>query len=138
MGDPLSVCASIIAIINLGSQVISYSSDVWNAEKEQAEVQAELYGLFSLLTRLRCRLEEARTNEQWFQNVRFLGRKNGEINQLEEMMSTMVNKTNPRTKTDKLKQAFYWKFHKEEVKNLLERIERLKSLVQSALTDDQL
>ena len=138
MGDPLSTIASICAILELGGKVISYSKDVWNAEREQNEVQAELYGLFSLLTRLRYRVEEARVDEPWFQNVRLLGRKEGEIHQLAEIMGKMAEKTEQRSKSDKWKQALKWKFSKEEVKRLLERIERLKSLVQSALIDDQL
>ena len=138
MGEPISICASIIAILQLGSKVISYNRDVWNSEREQNEVQAEVYSLFSLLTRLRCRVEEARADEPWFQNVRLLGRKNGEIYQIEELMSEMAGYIDRKGKSDRWKQALKWKFTKEQVKLLLERIERLKSLVQSALMDDQL
>lgn len=138
MAEPLSICASVIAILQLGDKVTSYFRDVRNADKEQKEVQLELYSLNILLTSLRYRVEEARADEPWFQRVKLLGTKDGELDQFIKALRKIEEKIDRPAKRDIYRQALLWKFTIAELKNILERIERLKSLIQLALADDQL
>lgn len=50
----------------------------------------------------------------------------------------MVEQISSSRKRDQIKAALTWKFTKSEVENALKRIERLKSLIQCALSGDVL
>jgi hypothetical protein len=56
--DPLSVTASIIAVLQLSAKVLAYLNDVKDASKDRAQCEIETLNLYSLLLNLRCRLEE--------------------------------------------------------------------------------
>ena len=92
--DPLSVTAGIIAVLQLTSTVASYISDARNANAEQQKVAIEASNLSSLLTRLRFRVEEAensQSDDPWFNQVKRLGIENGPLEQLKNILETMVN-----------------------------------------------
>jgi hypothetical protein len=136
--DPLSVVASIIAVIQLSAKVAGYLNDIQAASKERAECAIEIANLNSLLTILRFRLEDGDHSTPWFSAVRELGVANGPLEQfkcaLEELRDGMVG----GGKMKRLGEALVWRFRKEEVVGMLGRMERLKSLVQIALQDDHL
>jgi hypothetical protein len=136
--DPLSMTASIIAILELTSTLTSYINDVRKATKEQARVAVEASNLYSLLTNLRFRVEVARSDDAWFQQVRLLGQENGPLDQFKGILETMVDQISLPRKRDQIKSALMWKFTKAEVDNALERMERVKSLINLALNDDLL
>ena len=100
--DPLSVTAGIIAVLQLTSTVASYVSDARNATAEQQKVAIEASNLSCLLTRLRFRVEEAensqsddncsqREHSKRFNQVKRLGIENGPLEQLKNILETMVN-----------------------------------------------
>lgn len=136
--DPLSLTASIIAILQLTSPVIEYLNDVQDAPKDRARLAVEVSNLYSLLITLRYRLEEARSNEDWYTVVRSLGAQNGPIDQYKNMLEQLHRKVMSGNGIRKIRYALAWKFSKEEVAGLLSRIERLKSLIQIALEMDHL
>ena len=55
--DPLSVIASIIAVLQLSAKVLSYLNDVNDASKDRAQCAIKASNLHSLLLNLRFRLE---------------------------------------------------------------------------------
>ena len=92
--DPLSVTAGIIAVLQLTSTVASYISDARNATAEQQKVAIEASNLSSLLTRLRFLVEEAeksQSDDPRFNQVKRLGIENGPLEQLKNILETMVN-----------------------------------------------
>lgn len=126
--------ASIIAILELTSKLTGYINNVRHATREQKQLAVEASNLYGLLTRLRFRVEEARANEPWFNQVKQLP-----LDQFKAALEGMVKQIPlSSSRTDQIKSALVWKFTKNEVENTLQRIERLKSLVQLALTDDLL
>ena len=134
--DPLSLTASIIAVLQLTSTLTSYINEARNATAEQAKVAVEASNFYSLLTTLRFRVEEARSDGPWFNQVRLLGIENGPLDQLKEILKTMVHKLQSSRKRDQIKSVFLWKFTKTEVEDMLARMERLKSLINCALAND--
>jgi hypothetical protein len=60
--DPLSITASIIAVLQLTGKLISYLSDVKNAPKDRIQCALEVSNLRNLLLTLRFRLEEGITS----------------------------------------------------------------------------
>jgi hypothetical protein len=136
--DPISITASIIAILELTTTLMGYINDVRRATREQAKVAVEASNLYSLLINLRFRVEESRSNDPWFTQVKLLGRENGPLDQFKDVLEKMVEQISSSRKRDQVKSALTWKFTKSEVDNALQRMERLKSLIQCALTEDVL
>lgn len=136
--DPLSLSASIIAVLEFTATLISYINEVKNASPEQAKVAIEASNLYSLLTTLRFRVNEARGDGEWFNQVRLLGTENGPLDQFKDILETMVKQLSGSRKRDQIKSALLWKFTKKEVEDTLARMERLKSLINCALTNDLL
>ena len=136
--DPLSMTASIVAILQLTTTLTGYINDVKHATAEQAKVAVEASSLYSLLTSLRFRVEAARSDDPWFNQVRMLGVRGGPLDQFKDVLEKMVEQISFSRKRDQIKSALMWKFSKSEVENALKRMERLKSLINCALTGDLL
>ncbi|KAF2470523.1 ankyrin [Lindgomyces ingoldianus] len=134
--DPLSVTASIIAILQLSSKVGCYLNDVKDVSKDRAKCAIEAANLNSLLTTLRFRLEEGRSNTPWHTAVRALATENGPLDQFKQALEELQSKLTGGTKMKKVGDALIWKFKKEEISSILDRMERLKTLVEIALQMD--
>ena len=130
--------ASIIAILQLTTTLTGYINDVRHATTEQAKVAVEASHLYSLLTSLRFRVEAARSDDEWFKQVKMLGIHDGPLDQFQDVLKRMVGQISTLRKRDQIKSALTWKFTKSEVEIALKRIERLKSLINCALTGDLL
>jgi len=136
--DPLSITASIVAVLQLTSTLIEYASSVKDASKDRAQCANEALNLYNLLFRLSSRLEEANSNERWYAAVQALAVKDGPFDQYKHALEQLVPKVASASGIKKVGNALLWKFSKEEVTNILLRIERLKTLVQIALEVDHL
>ena len=137
--DPLSVTASIIAVLQLTSTVINYLNDTKDASKDQARCATEASNVYCLLTNLKYRLEEAKSeNASWHTTVRSLAVANGPLDQYRSALEQLQSKvtTASTSRLHKAGRALVWKFTKDEVAGILSRIERLKSLIQIALEMD--
>lgn len=130
--------ASIIAILELTTTLTGYINDVRHATREQAKVAVEASNLYGLLTSLRFRVEEVQSKDPWFNQVKLLGRENGPLDQFKEVLDKMVLQISSSRKRDQVKSVLTWKLTKLEVEDALKRMERLKSLIQCALTADML
>lgn len=130
--------ASIIAILQLTTTLTGYINDVRHATAEQAKVAVEASNLYSLLTSLRFRVEAARSDDPWFKQVKMLGIHGGPLDQFKDVLEKMTRQISSSRKRDQIKLALTWKFTRSEVDDALERMERLKSLINCALTGDLL
>ena len=136
--DPLSITASIIALLQLTGTVISYLNDIRDASEDQARCAIEASNAFSLLTNLRFRVEGANPEDPWFKAVRALTVENGPLDQFKAALEQLASKVAPISGLRKVGEIFVWKFNKSEVTGILSRIERLKLLTQIALEMDHL
>jgi hypothetical protein len=68
--DPLSVTASIIAILQLTSKAIVYLEDVNSASKDHAQYTIEVSNLYALLAKSKDCLKERTSNEPWNAEVK--------------------------------------------------------------------
>jgi hypothetical protein len=130
--------ATIIAILQLTTSLTGYFIAMMKTTTEQARLAVEASNLYSLLTSLRFRIEAARPDDPWFRQVKMLGTQNGPLEQLKDILETMVKQISSSRKRDQIKSAVLWKFTKTDMENALTRIERLKSLITCALTSDLL
>lgn len=136
--DPLSIAASIIAIVQLSSKVIGFLNEVKDASKERTQCAVEASNLNSLLFNLRFRLEEGNADASWYTAIRALAVENGPLDQFKHALETLQAGMTGGGRLRKAGEALMWKFKKEEIASILDRMERLKTLVEIALQMDHL
>lgn len=136
--DPLSVTASIIAVLQLSTKVLAYLSDVKDAPKERTHCEAEISSLYNLLCNLRDHIQKGNLGQPWYTAVGALAAPNRPLDQFKQALETLRNRMADGDRLKKLGEAFVWKFKKEEIASILGRIERLKTLVEIALQVDHL
>ncbi|KAL8811242.1 MAG: hypothetical protein Q9223_007574, partial [Gallowayella weberi] len=134
--DPLSVTASIIAVLQLSAKVLSYLNDVNDASKGRAQCAIEAYNLHSLLLNLKVRLEEEDASQPWYIAVRGLAVENGPLDQFKQALEMLQAKMTDGGRLKNAGEALIWKFKKEEIASTLARMERLKTLIEIALQMD--
>lgn len=134
--DPLSLSAGIIAVLQVTGKLLSYLNDIRNATKDQTQLTVEAYNICSLLASLRVRVEHSDAHDAWFTAVRSLGTKNGPLDQVREALERLVSKVEPFQGLKGLGRQLMWKFEKSEMGDILDKIERIKPLVNIALTGD--
>jgi Holliday junction resolvase RusA-like endonuclease len=106
--------------------------------RSKKRVAIEASNLFGLLTSLRFRVEDAQSDDPWFNQVKLLAVENGPLDQFKETLEKIVAQISPSRKRDQVKSVLTWKFTKSDVDNAIKRMDRLTSLVQCALTQDLL
>ena len=136
--DPLSVTASVIAVLQLTNAVIQYLNDVKDAPKECQQCVIEASNLLSPLINLRYRAEKAQIGDPWFEQLRKLNVKDGPLDQYKQALELLRTKVEIGDGIQKIKRRLLWRFSKEEAASILARMERLKSLVSVALGMDHL
>jgi len=136
--DPLSVTASVIAILQLTGKVITYLNDVKDAPKECQQCTIEASNLQNLLINLRYRLEQGQTGDPWFTTVRTLNVENGPLDLYKQALEQLQSIVDVGDSAQKIKRRLVWKLSKADVASILARMERLKSLVNIALEMDHL
>ena len=136
--DPLSLAAGIIAISQLTYDVTRYLSSVVNARRDCQQCVEEASNLIGPLTSLKYRVEKARVEDEWFQQLRLLDSEDGALQQYEQPLDLLQSRLETRSSLCSIKRQLLWKFEREEVACILGRIERLKSLISIALEMDHL
>jgi hypothetical protein len=136
--DPLSVTAGVIAVLQLTAVVIGYLHDVEDAPKECRKCTVEAANLQNLLTNLRFHLEDATSNDSWYTTVRSLAVENGPLDQYKHALEQLLSQVTSQDIVGKVKKRLLWKFSKADVEGILQRMERLKSLVSIAIELDHL
>lgn len=139
MAEPLGIVSSIIAIAGLTVKSLSYVKSVHDAGKDIQDYNREASHFAELLTSLAARVAQSggQSGEPWFASVQTLYR--GPIQQYQTALERFKEKVAPGTGfCEKVIQRIAWKFVKDDVKEILERMERLKSLIVIALQEDHL
>jgi len=136
--DPITavgLAASIVQLIDTTTTVIKYLNDVKDAPKDRAILAREGSSLLALFIDLRYRVEEADSTGAWFAGVRSLG---GPLDQFKDAMEELARKLKPEAGIKKFGKALIWTLDKNEISNILSKLERLKTLVILALQKDHL
>ncbi|KAF2257612.1 hypothetical protein CC78DRAFT_482883 [Lojkania enalia] len=136
--DPLSVTASIIAILQLSAKVLEYLNDVKDASKDRTQCALEISNLYNLLFSLRAQVEEGDATNEWYTALQALAVENGPLDQFKQALETLQARITDGGRLKKAGDILMWKFKKEEIASILGRIERLKTLVELALQRDHL
>jgi hypothetical protein len=136
--DPLSLTASIIAVLQVSCEVIKYLKDIKDASDDCQRCFADTSNLHGLLITLLSHIQQTQTGDPWFTSVEHLARENGVIDELNHVLQKIYAKVQMPDGARGLKKRLLWKFDKREVANMQASMERLKSLISIALQLDHL
>ena len=136
--DPLSLAASITALLQLTATVVGYLNDVKDASKDRAKVTIEVANVLGLLTCLQYRVKDAKSDDAWYDAIRVIGAKDGALEQYHSALEQLASKLAPGKGIKSLGRALIWSFEKKEMNDIISRIERLKTLISLALENDLL
>ncbi|KAL9085606.1 MAG: hypothetical protein Q9165_007506 [Trypethelium subeluteriae] len=134
--DGLSAAASTFTVVQVTVQVIEYLKHIKDAPRECQQCQAEASSLHNLLNNLLFHLNQGTADEAWYTSIRALTVENGPLDQYKLALEQLLSGVEIHGRVQKVKKRLMWKFTKEEVSGILERMERLKSFVIIALETD--
>ena len=136
--DPLSVSASIVALLQLSSRVIGYLSDVKSGPRELQKLRLEVCSILPILSILQDEAEQAKSGGRWSSTLLSLDVPNGPIQQFRAALKQLEIKLAPVKGYKKVANAFTWPFGKEETLGILGTIERQKLLFTFARQNDHI
>ena len=136
--DPLSVSASITALLQLSSTVIGYLSSVKSGPKELQSLRLELCSILPLLGILQDEAEQAKSGSLWSTTLLSLGEPNGPIEQFRAALEILELRLSPIKGWKKVGKAFTWPLERTETLRVLGTIERQKLLFTLARQNDHM
>ena len=136
--DPVSVTASIIAVIQLAGSVVSYLNDVKDASKDRNRMLVELSSVNGLLLGLQDLAERSTPTGAWLEIAESLTVQNGPLVQFKSMLERLAAILQPASTSKKIEVFLTWPFKKKEVADILQAIERYKTLFMLALQKDHM
>ena len=137
MMDPLSITASIIAVLQLSAVVVGYIVDVKDASKGRKRILQEIISTTGAASILQLRIEKDESQE-WAATAKLINGKNGCLEQFRDALELLEKRLKPAKGLKKIGIGTIWPFEKSEVKEVLDRIERLKGLLMLASQNDHM
>lgn len=135
--DPLSITASITALLGLTSTVITYLNDVRGASEDRGRILSEIASVNSIIFILQDLADQQ--NDTWSSTFQSLNLPNGPLDQFRMALERLASKLAPSaTPLKKLGNAMAWPFQKGEIKEILGSIERQKALLTLARQNDHM
>ena len=136
--DPLSVSASIVALLQLTGTVINYLSDVRSGPKELQRVRLEISSLPNILIMLQDQADQAKQGDSFSSTLDSLNVRNGPFDQFRASLERLASKLAPVKRRGQIGMMFKWPFEKDEIREILNTIERQKLLFGLALQNDHI
>lgn len=130
MSDPLSVTASLIAVLQLIATATQYLKDVKHGSADRMRLRDELRNATCLLEMLRDRIEDSEySGDEALKpaSISSLIAPDGPLNLFKKMLEDIVGKLAPQDRLRKLAQPFAWPFDKKDIAEMLGALERLKT-----------
>jgi hypothetical protein len=155
--DPLSVSASIVALLDCAEKIIKYAVDIYQASKERQKFLDGLQGTRSIIKRLHHRLQEAQQGDTWYEGLRDLVatsgtftddggyvsnptiKSEGPLARLYKIMAKLLAELMPLDPTDRLKrlgQRVTWHWDKEKFAGSLTELMRSRDDINFVLDQD--
>lgn len=136
MATAVGLIASIAQLADYTLQTFQYVDSVKNAPKERTAVAREATSLYALLIDLRYKVEDAGAakSEEWLTAVRSLKPR---LEELKTLLEEVAGKLVPEGETSikRLGKNLVWPWNEKKCRDILSRIERLKTLIHFALNE---
>jgi hypothetical protein len=136
MADPLGATASIIAIIQLSSDVVKYINGVGGATKERKRLRDGVRACEFILQQLKDDADDTEEGKAWSETIKTLEDTDAPLGRLWVALNVVKAKLEPKTGLEKALTSLKWPFNEKEVEKIISVIEREKTLLQLALTND--
>ena len=136
--DPLSISASIAAVLQLTGTVIQYLNLVKGAPEDRQRLLLEICNVNSMLYVLEDQASQTPHDDAWSSTLRSLGGPNGPIKQFKIALERLEKKIRPVEGMKKIGKAIAWPFQKGEITEILDVIERQKTLFNLARQNDHM
>ncbi|KAJ5692584.1 hypothetical protein N7462_002007 [Penicillium macrosclerotiorum] len=137
--DPLSISASIIALLQVSGAVIELLSAIASASSDIRSLAVEIGTTRSLLSSI---LDLTDTSEGWNECLRNITTKNGPVPLLEDLLTKLERHLNREASVEKefrqLKKKLTWPWRKEETQKMLKTARIARGLLAEALAVDHL
>ncbi|KAL8966530.1 MAG: hypothetical protein Q9183_003335 [Haloplaca sp. 2 TL-2023] len=134
--EPVGVVASATALLQSTAQVLLYLAAVRGASKDRQRLLAELNSMECLLYTLQERADEKEASS--FASLLPFARTKEPLEQLKAIIGLLAKKLQVKEGRPNFLTAIAWPFRKEEIKGLLDQIQRQKSLIDSHLNESQI
>ncbi|KAF2010542.1 hypothetical protein BU24DRAFT_414117 [Aaosphaeria arxii CBS 175.79] len=128
--DPIKITTSITAILADTQTVLGYLKDAKDAPEERKRYTAEIINLRTLLFDIEDHVKWADITQLGYTAVQALTVKDGPLDQFKQALEMMQGDRQGREGD-----TLVWKFEKEDIASIFNRMERLKSLLQLALPE---
>lgn len=138
MADPLSISASLVALLQLSQAVIRYVDEVKGGLSDRLKLLVELSGTCCLLETVKDAAERAKWSGAWLPSMQTLAAPNGPLQQFKELLEKLAVKLNPGHGLKKIGKAMSWPFERVEIRESLADLERYKLLFSIAMQRDHL
>lgn len=138
MGDPLSITAGIISVLQITATAVQYLTDVKDAPVTCQQILIEISTINGFLHILKDRAGQTQPGGTYFAATRSLNLPNGPLEQFKSTLERLVSKLKPARGLKKVATVLTWSLNKGEVNSILAQIERQKALFLLALQNDHL
>ena len=135
--DPLSISASITALLGLATAVLKALVDIKDSDKERRGLEREVINLLSFLQTLRSHVERAEVDQACSQSTRMLSEPTGTLEQMHDeigVLLSLVKQSDGRRKV--IASRVTWPFDRLNAYRSIDKINRLKADVSLALGQD--
>ena len=135
MADPLSISASIVALLQITATVIGYVTDVSGANADCARIRDEMTAIHPVLKALKEKVDEAvaQGTDDSFKTLKALG---DPLDKFKKTMDSLEAKLEDHKGWRRVGDALVWPFRKSDVKEILDSIERYKGIFSLAMQND--
>jgi hypothetical protein len=140
--DPLSITASIIAVIQLTGSVISaaynYRNGVRNAPEDAVRIIEDLTELSQILEKLLKLIEKDRsTGSTQLTSVNTLIGSDGPLETCRKSLTELKSKLRPENGWRAVRKALTWPLKQDYIRQTLDEIAKAKATIDLALSVDQ-
>ena len=137
--DPLSMTASIIALIQASSSIFSYVRDIKDASKECKKLGLEVGSTRGLLDTLKDTVEDVQDQSNWAATLKALEDPGNPIKMLSLVLEPLKLKLDKAASAKGFKRftkSLLWPLTSKATEEVLLTVERQKSLLMIALEND--
>jgi len=139
MAEGLGIARSIIALLQATQTVITYVREVNGANEERSDILKEANSLYHFLLMLEDKApDHVQPGDTWFTMFELLEAPEGPLEQFRLLLERLTSKLKSAKAFKKFGNTLFWPFRGQEVKDILENIERQKTLIILALENDHM
>ncbi|CAM1501958.1 Fc.00g039420.m01.CDS01 [Cosmosporella sp. VM-42] len=134
--EPLSISASIVAVLQLSADVARYIVGATGATKQRMRLHEEIHTCESVLFQLQVLLDDEDSEPPRTQAISLLNGPHSPLQRLQLTLDAVKLKLTPKKGLGKALSCLMWPFDEREVYGLVSAIQREKALLQLALTSN--